>query len=98
MESSHMTVQDVLQLQQQVFYGSLLSGDLGALATLYSDDYTLVRSDGSTLNKNQVLRDLREGGVAFTSIMSCIEDVRLLGTAAMVIGESHVRAIRDGSA
>jgi len=98
MESSHMTAQDVLQVHQEVFYGALLSGDLDTLKTLYSDDYTLVRSDGSTLNKDQVLRDLREGGIAFTSIMSCIEDVRLLGTAAMVIGESRVTAFRDGAA
>lgn len=93
-----MTTQDVLKVHQEVFYGALLSGDLDALAALYSDDYKLVRSDGSTLNKEQVLRDLREGGIAFTSIMSCIEDVRLLGTAALVIGESHVMAFRDGAA
>jgi ketosteroid isomerase-like protein len=98
MEDSDMTAQDVLQVHQDVFYGALLSCDLDSLATLYSDDYTLVRSDGSSLNKNQVLRDLREGGLAFTSIMSCIEDVRLLGAVALVIGESHVIALRDGVA
>jgi ketosteroid isomerase-like protein len=93
-----MTAQDVLNVHHDVFYGALLSGDLDTLTNLYSDDYTLVRSDGSILNKEQVLHDLREGGLAFTSIMLCVEDVRLFGTVAMLIGESHTTAVRDGSA
>ncbi|AXC16384.1 hypothetical protein ACPOL_7194 (plasmid) [Acidisarcina polymorpha] len=48
------------------------------------------------LNKEEVLRDLREGGLAFTSIMLCIEDVRVFETTAMVIGESHATAVRRG--
>jgi Domain of unknown function (DUF4440) len=91
-----MNAQDVLKVHHEVFYGALLSGDLDTLSTLYSDDYRLVRSDGSILNKEQVLRDLRDGGLAFTSIMSCIEDVRVFETAAMVVGESHASAIRGG--
>ena len=48
------------------------------------------------LNKEQVLRDRREGGLGFTSIMLCVEDVRVFEAAAMVIGESHATAIRGG--
>ena len=91
-----MNAQDVLKVHYEQFYGALLSGDLNALSALYSDNYRLVRSDGSMLNKEQVLRDLREGGLAFTSIMLCIEDVRVFETTAMVIGESHATAIRGG--
>ena len=91
-----MNAQDVLKVHYGQFYGALLSGDLNALAALYSDNYRLVRSDGSMLNKEQVLRDLREGGLAFTSIMLCIEDVRVFETTAMVIGESRATAIRGG--
>jgi hypothetical protein len=91
-----MNAQDVLKVHYEQFYGALLSGDLSALSALYSDNYRLVRSDGSVLNKEQVLHDLREGGLAFTSIMLCIEDVRVFETAAMVIGESHATAIRGG--
>jgi len=91
-----MNAQDVLKVHHEQFYGALLSGDVNALSTLYSDDYRLVRSDGSTLNKEQVLRDLREGGLTFTSIMLCIEDVRIFEKAAMVIGESHTTATRSG--
>ena len=93
-----MTAQDVMRVHNEVFYGALLSGNLDTLSTLYSDDYRLVRSDGSILNKKEVLHDLREGGLTFTSIMLCIEDVRIFGAAAMVIGESHTTAIRCGLA
>ena len=92
-----MNAQDVLKVHYEQFYGALLSGDLDALSALYSDNYRLVRSDGSMLNKEQVLRDLREGGLALTSIMLCIEDVRVFETTAMVMGESHATAIRGGT-
>ena len=91
-----MNAQDVLKVHHEVFYKALLSGDLDTLSTLYSDDYKLVRSDGSMLNKDQVLRDLRDGGLAFTSIMLCIDDVRVFEKAAVVIGESHTTSIRGG--
>jgi len=92
----NMNAQDVLKVHHEQFYGALLSGDLNALSKLYSDDYRLVRSDGSTLNKEQVLRDLRDGGLAFTSIILCIEDVRIFEKAAVVIGESRTTATRSG--
>lgn len=92
-----MNTQDVLKVHYEQFYGALLSGDLIALSALYSEDYRLVRSDGSMLNKEQVLRDLREGDLSFTSIMLCVEDVRVYETAAMLVGESHVTATRNGS-
>jgi hypothetical protein len=91
-----MNAQDVLKVHHEQFYGALLSGDLNALSKLYSDDYRLVRSDGSMLNKEQVLRDLREGGLTFTSIMLCIEDVRIFDAAAMIVGKSHATAVRGG--
>jgi hypothetical protein len=94
----NMNAQDVLKVHHEQFYGALLSGDLNVLSALYSDNYRLVRSDGSMLNKEQVLRDLREGGLAFTSIMLCIEDVRMFETAAMIIGESHATAVRGACA
>ena len=91
-----LNAQNVLKVHSQVFYGALMTGDLDTLSTLYSDDYKLARSDGSMLNKTGVLGDLRDGGLAFTSIMLCIEEVRLFGTAAMVIGKSRATSTRGG--
>jgi hypothetical protein len=45
-----MTKQDVLTVRRNVFYATLLNNDLDALSKLYSDDYMLVRPDGSVFN------------------------------------------------
>ncbi len=55
-----MTKEEVLKIHTDVFYGSLKSQNYAALEELYSDDYMLVRPDGSVLNKQEVLYDLRE--------------------------------------
>lgn len=63
-------------------------------AAIYSERYMLVRPDGSVLNKEQVLKDLREQGLAFHRID--LEDpvIRVFGSAAVLTAESktHRRA------
>jgi len=55
----------------------------------------LVRSDGSVLNKESVLRDLMGQGLTFTSIELVGEEVRIYGETAIVTGESRTLARRD---
>ena len=63
-----LTAEEVARTHTEVFNAALLSGDLDTLAMLYADDYMLVRPDGSVLSKDEVLYDLREGGLTFKSI------------------------------
>jgi hypothetical protein len=53
-----MTPASVLRTHQKVFYQALLHQDWNALASLYADDYNLVRSNGTSLSKEEVLNDL----------------------------------------
>ena len=46
----------------QHLYRSLINQDFEALADLYANEYMLVRPDGSVLNKEAVLHDLKLGG------------------------------------
>jgi hypothetical protein len=55
---------------------------------LYADDYMLVRPDGSVLSKDEVLYDLRDGGLMFKSIEVTNVKVRVYGTAALLTAES----------
>jgi hypothetical protein len=55
----------------------------------------LVRSDGSVLNREQVLKDLRAGGLRFQSIDLQDAEVRLCGSAAILTGESTTVSSRD---
>jgi hypothetical protein len=56
----------------------------------------LVRSDGSVLNKQQVLKDLRDQGLTFETIELEREEVRLFGSVAILTGESRTVSCRDG--
>ena len=71
-----MTAEEVLCVHRDIFYPSLIDQDYGALADLYTHDYMLVRSDGSVFNKKAVLKDLRLGGLTFTSIKLVGERIR----------------------
>jgi ketosteroid isomerase-like protein len=91
-----MTAEEVLRVHRDTFYRSLIDQDYDALADLYANDYMLVRSDGSVLNKEAVLHDLKLGDLTFTSIELVSEVVRIYGETAIVSGESRTLARRDG--
>lgn len=91
-----MTEADVLRTHVDLFYGALKSRHWDELAAIYSHDYMLVRPDGSVLNKQEVLKDLREQGLIFNSIELEHENVRIYGTAAVLTGESRTVSSRNG--
>ena len=91
-----MTPASVLRTHQEVFYRALLHQDWSALASLYADDYNLVRSDGTFLSKQEVLTDLQVGGVIFKSIKLMNSHVRLVGSVAVLTGESRTTVVRQG--
>ena len=65
---------------------------------MYADDYTLVRSNGAALTKEEVLTDLRKGDLVFKSIELMNERVRLVGPVAILTGDSWTIAEREGIA
>ena len=91
-----MNEADVLRTHTQTFYGALKARDVGTLSTLYSDDYMLVRPDGSVLSKAGVLRDLDEGGLTFHEIELTDVKVRIHGETALLTGESRTVMSRMG--
>jgi ketosteroid isomerase-like protein len=91
-----MTEQEILSKQRKVFYPALIDRDWDALAALYADDYTLVRSDGTTLGKAEVLAELKLGTLRFKSIQLRNEQIRLIGSVALLTGESKAVVERGG--
>lgn len=90
-----MTEAAVLRFHTEVFNSALKSQNYSALEDVYSDDYMLVRPDGSILNKQQVEADLRNG-LIFQSFEFWGGKVRLYGTAAVLTGESTAVSSRNG--
>jgi ketosteroid isomerase-like protein len=91
-----MTAEEVLRVHRNIFYRSLINQDYDALADLYANEYMLVRPDGSVLNKEAVLRDLKLGGLTFKSIELVGEKVRVYGETAIITGESRTVADKNG--
>ena len=70
---------------------------LGSARRMYFDaEMGDVRSDGSVLNQQEVLQDLRNTGLTFHSIDLLQSLVRIYGSTALVIGESRTVTSRHG--
>jgi len=91
-----MTQAEVLRTHVDFFNGALKNRDWDELAAIYSDDYMLVRPDGSVLSKEEVLRDLRIGGLTFKAIEIADVKVRIHGETAILTAASRTVTSRDG--
>jgi hypothetical protein len=91
-----MTTEEILSIHKDVFIRGLKEQDYAALEGLYAGDYMLVRTDGSVLNKQEVLQDLRCGGLRFHSIELSQIEVRMYGSTAVLTAESEAVSSRYG--
>jgi ketosteroid isomerase-like protein len=92
-----VTTEDVIRTHTQEFNGPLKAQNFVALSRLYADDYMLARPDGSVLSKEEVLRDLRDGGLIFRSIEVTDVNVRVYGETALLTAESRTVGSRKGA-
>src|ERR1700735_413659 len=91
-----MTTEEVSRTHREEFYGALKKNDLNKLSQIYSDDYMLVRPDGSVFTKAQILDDLRAHAMNFNSIELTNEKIRIYGPVGVLTGDSTITAVRDG--
>jgi hypothetical protein len=91
-----MTAEEILGIHTAVFNRALKEQDYATLEGLYAGDYMLVRPDGSVLNKQEVLQDLRSGGLRFHSIELGQTEVRMYGSTAVLTAESQAVSSRRG--
>ncbi len=91
-----MTVAEVRHAHREEFYGALRNNDLAKLSLIYSDDYMLVRPDGSALSKAQILDDLKTHAMSFSSIELTSEKIRIYGPVGILTGDSRTTTVRDG--
>ena len=91
-----MTEAEALRAHVDLFNGALKSRDWDQLAAIYSDDYMLVRPDGSVLSKDEVLADLRIGGLTVKAIEIADVKVRIHGDTAILTAASRTVTSRQG--
>ena len=92
-----MTAEKILSIHTDIFNRALKEQDYVALEGLYAGDYMLVRPDGSVLSKQEVLQDLRSGGLQFHSIDLSQTDVRMYGATALLTAECQAVSSRSGT-
>jgi ketosteroid isomerase-like protein len=84
----------------QAFYGEFLealkSGDIASLERLYADDYLLIRPNGDTFGKSEILADLRNHSMRFTSFEVKDVLIRTRGIVGILTAEVRSTAVRDG--
>ena|SRR5580658_1099939 len=91
-----ITREEVSRAHREDFYRALEKNDLEKLAQIYSDDYMLVRPDGSVFSKAQILDDLKTHSMSFPSIELTNEKIRIYGTVGILTGDSRIATVRDG--
>jgi len=91
-----LTTEEVRRAHREDFYGALKKNDLEKLTQIYSDDYMLVRPDGSAFSKAQILEDLKSHSMSFNSIELTNEKIRIYGSVAVLTGDSKITLVRDG--
>ena len=91
-----ITTQEVSSAHRDDFYGALRKSDLEKLSEIYSDDYMLVRPDGSAFSKAEILDDLKSHSMSFNSIELTNEKIRIYGSVAVLTGDSKITSVRDG--
>src|SRR5271163_870974 len=91
-----MTAEEILSIHTDIFNRALKEQDYVALEGLYASDYMLVRPDGSVLNKQEVLQDLRSGGLRFHSIELSQTEVRVYGSTALLTADCRAVGSRNG--
>jgi ketosteroid isomerase-like protein len=84
----------------QAFYGKFLealkSGDIASLERIYADDYLLVRPNGDTLRKKELLADLRHHSMRFTSFEVNDVLIRTKGFVGILTAAVRSTSVRDG--
>jgi ketosteroid isomerase-like protein len=78
------------------FLQALKSGDTPSLEHVYADDYILVRPNGDTLTKEQILTDLHQHSMKFTSFEVNDVLIRTKGSVGILTADVRSIAVRDG--
>jgi ketosteroid isomerase-like protein len=79
------------------FLEALKSGNITSLERIYADDYLLVRPNGDTLSKKEILADLRHHSMRFTSFEVTDVLIRIKGFVGIFTAAVRSTSVRDGA-
>ena len=91
-----MISKEEVQASFEEFLEALKSADISSLERIYGDDYILVRSNGDTLTKAQILADLTQHSMRFASFEVNDVLIRTKGPVGILTADVRSTAVRDG--
>ncbi|MFY9529094.1 MAG: nuclear transport factor 2 family protein [Candidatus Acidiferrales bacterium] len=91
-----MISKEEVQAFYEEFLQALKSGDTTSLERMYADDYLLVRPNGDTFGKKEILADLRRHSMRFTSFEVNDVLIRTKGFVGILTAAVRSTAVRDG--
>jgi ketosteroid isomerase-like protein len=91
-----MIKKEEVQTSFEEFLQALKSGDASSLEQIYADDYILVRPNGDALAKDQILADLSQHSMRFTSFELNDVLIRTKGSVGTLTADVRSTAVRDG--
>jgi ketosteroid isomerase-like protein len=91
-----MIKKEEVQTSFEEFLQALKSGDVSSLEQIYADDYILVRPNGDALAKDQILADLSQHSMRFTSFELNDVLIRTKGSVGTLTADVRSTAVRDG--
>src|SRR5438093_11601604 len=87
--------QDIIKLEQTVT-DAQFKKDRAALERLLADDYLYTHSNGSVLNKAQVIAESMSSDVQWTDSKFADLKVRIFGDVAVLTGEQTIQGTAKG--
>jgi ketosteroid isomerase-like protein len=91
-----MISKEEVQRFYEEFLRALKSGDITSLERIYADDYLLVRPNGETLGRKEILDDLRHHSMRFTSFEVSDVLIRIKGFVGILTAAVRSTSVRDG--
>jgi len=91
-----MISEQEVQTSYEEFLEALKSGDTASLERMYAVDYMLVRPNGDTLTKEEILADLRQHSMRFISFEVSDVLIRTKGSVGILTATVRSTAVRDG--
>lgn len=78
-------------------FDAAVRADTGALEKLLADDLDYCHSNGDCEGKRAYIDSMKAGTMKYRSIEPTVDRVKMLGTAAIILGHAKVNAMRAGA-
>lgn len=86
----------IIERLEQRWQQAELDANTSVMATMLSDDYLGIYSNGMLATKAETLANFKNGATRFTSLVTSDRKIRVFGSTAVVVSKAEVTGVNDG--